>query len=166
MRNKDIEELFKKHYAQMYRLARTILYDAEESKDVVSDIFARLLQDSNQPQQKKLESYLMTAVRNRCRDVISRKSMRERVEKLLLQESIQSHIVVMYDDNRQERLIQFIETELPPLSQQIFRLRFLREMSYEEIAQATGVSKVTVYNHLSQSLQRIKEHFHQETAKR
>lgn len=166
MRNKDIEELFKKHYAQMYRLARTILYDAEESKDVVSDIFARLLQDSNQPQQKKLESYLMTAVRNRCRDVISRKSMRERVEKLLLQESIQSHIVVMYDDNRQERLIQFIETELPPLSQQIFRLRFLREMSYEEIAQATGVSKVTVYNHLSQSLQRIKEHFHKETAKR
>ena len=63
------------------------------------------------------------------------------------------------DDDRLERLMQFIEAELPPLSQQIFRLRFLREMSYEEVAHATGVSKVTVYNHLSQSLQRIKEHF-------
>jgi RNA polymerase sigma-70 factor (ECF subfamily) len=39
-------------------------------------------------------------------------------------------------------------------------------MSYEEVAQAAGVSKVTVYNHLSQSVQRIKEYFQKETAKR
>ena len=79
---------------------------------------------------------------------------------------MQGHIISMNDDDRLERLMQFIEAELPPLSQLIFQLRFLREMSYEEVAQATGVSKVTVYNHLSQSLQRIKEHFQQQTAKR
>ena len=150
----------------MYRLARTMLYDVDESKDVVSDIFARLLREKYQPQQSQMEGYLMTAVRNRCRDVLSHKSMRERVEKLFLQESMQSHIVSMNDDDRLERLMQFIEAELPPLSQLIFRLRFLREMSYEEVAQAAGVSKVTVYNHLSQSVQRIKEHFDKETAKR
>ena len=108
----------------------------------------------------------MTAVRKRCRDVLNHKSMRERVEKLFLQESKQSPIIFMNDDDRLERLMQFIETELPPLSQQILRLRFLREMSYEDVAQAIGVSKVTVYNHLSQSLQRIKEHFQQQTVKR
>ena len=167
----------------MYRLARTMLYDADESKDVVSDIFARLLRErlrvgasagmKYHPQQNQMEGYLMTAVRNRCRDVLSHcrdvlshKSIRERVERLFLQESMQGHIIAMNDDDRLERLMQFIEAELPPLSQQIFRLRFLREMSYEEVAQATGVSKVTVYNHLSQSVQRIKEHFDKETAKR
>ena len=150
----------------MYRLARTMLYDVDESKDVVSDIFARLLREKYQPQQSQMEGYLMTAVLNRCRDVISHKSIRKRVEKLFLQESMQGHIISMNDDDRLERLMQFIEAELPPLSQLIFQLRFLREMSYEEVAQATGVSKVTVYNHLSQSLQRIKEHFQQQTAKR
>ncbi|MCR5314343.1 MAG: RNA polymerase, partial [Bacteroidaceae bacterium] len=55
----------------------------------------------------------------------------------------------------------FVEREFPPLTQQIFRLRFLREMTYEEVAQVVGVSKVTVYNHLSQSLQMIKEYFKQ-----
>lgn len=150
----------------MYRLAKTMLYDADESKDVVSDIFARLLRDGDRPQKDKMEGYLMTAVRNRCRDVISHKSIRERVEKLFLQESMQSQIVSMNDDDRLERLMQFIESELPPLSQQIFRLRFLHEMSYEEVAQAAGVSKVTVYNHLSQSLQRIREYFETKTAKR
>ena len=79
---------------------------------------------------------------------------------------MQCQIVSMNDDDRLERLMQFIEAELPPLSQQIFRLRFLSEMSYEEVAQAAGVSKVTVYNHLSQSVLRIKEYFQQQTAKR
>ena len=166
MTKEEFENIYRQHYARMYRLARTMLYDVDESKDVVSDIFARLLREKYQPQQSQMEGYLMTAVLNRCRDVISHKSIRKRVEKLFLQESMQGHIISMNDDDRRERLMQFIESELPPLSQQIFQLRFLREMSYEEVAQATGVSKVTVYNHLSQSLQRIKEHFQQQTAKR
>jgi RNA polymerase sigma-70 factor (ECF subfamily) len=176
MTKEEFESIYRQHYAKMYRLARTMLYDADESKDVVSDIFARLLRErlrvgasagmKYHPQQNQMEGYLMTAVRNRCRDVISHKSIRERVERLFLQESMQGHIIAMNDDDRLERLMQFIEAELPPLSQQIFRLRFLREMSYEEVAQAAGVSKVTVYNHLSQSVQRIKEHFETKTAKR
>ena len=166
MTKKEFEEIYRQHYARMYRLARTMLYDADESKDVVSDIFARLLRDDDRPQKDRMEGYLMTAVRNRCRDVLNRKSMQERVEKHFLQESMQSQIVSMNDDDRLERLMQFIEAELPPLSQQIFRLRFLSEMSYEEVAQAAGVSKVTVYKHLSQSLQRIREYFEQQTAKR
>ena len=165
MTKEEFESIYRQHFAKMYRLARTMLYDADESKDVVSDIFARLLREKYQPQQNQTEGYLMTAVRNRCRDVLNRKSMQERVEKHFLQES-QSQIVSMNDDDRLERLMQFIEAELPPLSQQIFRLRFLSEMSYEEVAQAAGVSKVTVYNHLSQSVQRIKEYFQKETAKR
>ena len=166
MTKEEFELIYRRHYAPMYRLARRLLYDPQESKDVVSDIFARLLREKYQPQRNQMEGYLMTAVRNRCRDVLNRKSMQERVERLFLQESMQSHIVSMNDDDRLERLMQFIEAELPPLSQQIFRLRFLSEMSYEEVAQAAGVSKVTVYNHLSQSVQRIKEHFETKTAKR
>ena len=166
MTKEEFELIYRRHYAPMYRLARRLLYDPQESKDVVSDIFARLLREKYQPQRNQMEGYLMTAVRNRCRDVLSHKSMRERVERLFLQESMRSQIVSMNDDDRLERLMQFIEAELPPLSQQIIRLRFLSEMSYEEVAQAAGVSKVAVYNHLSQSVQRIKEYFQKETAKR
>jgi len=166
MTKEEFENIYRQHYAKMYRLARTMLYDADESKDVVSDIFARLLREKYHPQQHQLEGYLMTAVRNRCCDVLSHKSMRERVEKLFLQESQQSNVIsANTDDDRLERLVQFVESELPPLSQQIFQLRFLRELSYEEVAQATGVSKVTVYNHLAQSLQRIRVYFQTNASK-
>ena len=143
----------------MYRLARTILYDADESKDVVSDVFDRLLHSNPSVQADKMEGYLMMAVRNRCLDVLGHKSVREQVEKLFSQELRQHFIVVRNEDERLDRLMQYIERELPPMSQRILRLRFLREMTYEEVAQEVGVSKVTVYNHLSQSIQRIKEYF-------
>ena len=160
----EFEEMYRRHYARMYRLARVMLYDSQESKDVVSDVFARLLRDGRLPAKEKTEAYLLTAVRNRCRDVLAHKSVRERVAKLFLQDSV--YISSISDDDRLERLMQFIEATLPPLSQQIFRLRFLREMSYEEVAQQVGVSKVTVYNHLSQSLRRIREYFRTDTTKR
>ena len=159
MTQKEIETLFRQHYAAMYRLARTILYDADESKDVVSDVFVRLLHSNPSVQADKMEGYLMMAVRNRCLDVLSHKSVREQVEKLFSLELKLQHIIARNEDERLDRLMQYIERELPPLSQQILRLRFLQEMTYEEVAQEVGVSKVTVYNHLWQSMHRIKEYF-------
>ncbi len=161
MTKEKFEEIYRRHYPDMYRLARTILYDADDCKDVVSDIFARLLRGDTVPQPEKLEGYLMTSVRNQCRDVLRHKNVRECVEKLFSAEIRQNQVVPINDDDRMERLMLFVEAQLPPLSQQIFRLRFLREMTYEEVAEAVGVSRVTVYHHLSQSLQRIKEHFEQ-----
>ena len=163
MTKEKFEEIYRRHYPAMYRLARTILYDADDSKDVVSEIFARLLRGEIVPQTDRIEGFLMTSVRNRCRDVLRHKNVRESVEKLFSAEMMRNQNKPVNDDDRLERLMLFVEAEFPPLSQQIFRLRFIREMTYEEVAEAVGVSRVTVYNHLSQSLQRIKEHF--ETAK-
>lgn len=159
MTKEEFEHIYRQYYPQMYRIAKTMLYDADECKDIVSDIFARLLRGGIMPDSDKIEGYLMMSVRNRCRDILKHKSIRERVEHLFSQELAQSNIIAINDDDRLERLMQFIEAELPALSQQIFRLKFLKEMSYEEVAHATGVSKVTVYNHLSQSLLRIKDYF-------
>lgn len=163
MTREKLEEIYRRHYPAMYRLARTILYDADDSKDVVSEIFSRLLRGEIVPQTDRIEGFLMTSVRNRCRDILRHKNVRESVEKLFSAEMMRNQNKPVNDDDCLERLMLFVEAEFPPLSQQIFRLRFIREMTYEEVAEAVGVSRVTVYNHLSQSLQRIKEHF--ETAK-
>ena len=38
---KDIEQMFRRHYEKMYNLARYILSDDDESKDVVSEVFTQ-----------------------------------------------------------------------------------------------------------------------------
>ena len=52
-------------------------------------------------------------------------------------------------DERLDRLMLLIEDLEPPIRQLIFRLRYLQEKSYQEVADEVGVSKVTVFNHLS-----------------
>ena len=68
MTKQKFEEIYRKHYPEMYRLARTILYDEDESKDAVSEVFTKLLRADIEPQEDKMQGYLMTSVRNKCRD--------------------------------------------------------------------------------------------------
>ena len=39
----NIEQLFRAHYPSMYRIAIALLRNADEAQDVVSDVFADLL---------------------------------------------------------------------------------------------------------------------------
>jgi RNA polymerase sigma-70 factor (ECF subfamily) len=153
----DIERLFRQHYERMYHLARTILYDADECHDVVSDVFEHLLNDHVTLLPDTEEAYLMRSVRNRCLNLIAHKGIKERVAKLLTVDA--ETFLADNDDERLELLMRIIDQLEPPIRQLILRLRFLREMTYEEVATEVGVSKVTVYNHLSQAIDTIKKLF-------
>ena len=161
-RKKDIEQLFRQHYAKMYNLARCILSDDDESKDVVSEVFAQILADDVVLVPGSEEGYLMRSVRNRCLNLIAHKSVQERMAKLLLDDAdvILSDVILSEEtDERLDQLMLLIEDLEPPIRQLIFRLRYLQEKSYQEVADEVGVSKVTVFNHLSKAMDWIKEQF-------
>ena len=60
-KNEDIARLFRSHYATMFALARRILGCDDTARDVVHDVFARLLA----PRDSSMISY-GRADRNRC----------------------------------------------------------------------------------------------------
>lgn len=154
---KDIEQLFRRHYEKMYNLARCILSDDDESKDVVSDVFTQILVDNIVLLPESEEGYLMRSVRNRCFNLITHKSVKERVAKALLDDA--DVILSEEADERIEQLMLLIDNLEPPIRKLIFRLRYLQDMSYQEVADKVGVSKVTVFNHLSKAMDWIKDHF-------
>ena len=154
---KDIERMFRQHYEKMYNLARYLLSDDDESKDVVSEVFTTILANNAVLMPESEEGFLMRSVRNRCLNLIDHKDVKERVTKLLIDDAD----VILSDktDWRLEQLMLLIEDLEPPIRKQIFRLHYLKEMSYQEVADKVGVSKVTVFNHLSQAMDWIKEQF-------
>ena len=149
--------MFRQHYEKMYNLARYLLSDDDESKDVVSEVFTTILANNAVLMPEREEGFLMRSVRNRCLNLIAHKGVKERVTKLLIDDAD----VILSDktDGRLEQLMLLIEDLEPPIRKQIFRLHYLKEMSYQEVADKVGVSKVTVFNHLSQAMDWIKEHF-------
>ena len=154
---KDIERMFRQHYEKMYNLARYLLSDDDESKDVVSEVFTTILANNAVLMPESEEGFLMRSVRNRCLNLIAHKGVKERVTKLLIDDAD----VILSDktDGRLEQLMLLIEDLEPPIRKQIFRLHYLKDMSYQEVADKVGVSKVTVFNHLSQAMDWIKEQF-------
>ena len=158
MTKEKIASLFKAHYMKMYRLAMSMLYDEEDSKDVVSDVFARLLDDGVEVLTDTAERYLLLCVRNKCLNVIAHKQTTERFARLLVRQEAEA-TTVADDMDRLDELLQYVDSHLSPMTQRIFRLRFLKEMTYQEVADEVGVSKVTVFNHLSQSMEKINAYF-------
>lgn len=162
MIKREIQNLFRTHYTQMYRLAMTILYDEDESKDVVSEVFARLLDNDITLRQDTAEAYLMRATRNQCSNVLKRKQVRERFLRLFSDEATQPAIAEG-ERLRMEELMRFVHEQLPPLSQQVFRLRYQQEMTCQEVADALGISRQTVHAHLQQSIAKIRTFFKSNT---
>lgn len=153
--NKDrIEQLFRQHYAQMTRLAMTLLYDEEESRDVVSEVFATLLKTDIAP--KNIESYLLMSVRNRCLNMIEHKSVRAKFEQAY---TIEMKSQSQSDDEDQlKQLMAYAEQHLSPKTLRVFRMRHLQGMKYQEIADQLGISRVMVYKYLSQAMEIIREY--------
>ena len=142
------------HYAKMYRVARTILYDEQESEDVVSDIFEHLLHKQTVLIPDTEEHYLLTSVRNQC-------FKRLRHVSSPLQDGDYAELAddSETDDERLTDIDEFVANHLSAQEQRIFRLRFTDGYSYEEIAAAEGISRVAVWKHLSHALNIIRQHF-------
>ena len=156
----QIESLFKTHYTQMYHLALTLLFDEAESKDVVSEVFAGLLSGSTIVKADNAKAFLLASVRHRCLNVLQHKQVHERFARLLTEgtDTFVSDNTVE-EQMQMEELMSYVRDNLSPMEQNVFRLRYLREMTCQEVADALNVSRQTVHTHLKQSLEKIRKYF-------
>ena len=155
MERQEIQRLFMQHYAKMLSVARTILYDEQESKDVVSDIFEGLLRGRTVLLPETEERYLLTSVRNQCLKRIRHQEARLRMETATSGQTSDAED----DDERMTDIVEFVVGHLTEQKQRIFHLRFTEGYSCEEIASVEGISRVAVWKHLSHALKEIRNRF-------
>ena len=164
MKVKEIEQLFRQHYAQMAKLARTMLYDDEEARDVVSEVFAALIRSDIVP--VNIKNYLLTSVRNRCLSILEHKSVRAKFEQAYTLEMKSASQPAeegggeYQSSDRLRNLMTYAEQNLTKQTLRVFRMRHLQGMKYQDIADELGISRVMVYKHLTQAMEKIKEYQH------
>ena len=183
--NKEtIEQLFRQHYLRMYQLARVLLKDDAASKDVVSEVFADVLDGkaqlgldnetandktiANEPSLPSANagSYLLVCVRHKCLNLLSRQKMKDRVHHLLKADtspSIAPLEATIAEINRETEkyaaILAYMDTELTPQTRKVLDLRFRQKLKYREIATELGISEVAVYKHLAQGIRKLKQKF-------
>ena len=154
-----LHRLFCRHYSEMIRLARTLMYDYSEAEDIVQDIFVRLMQSDILPADDKVRAYLMTAVSNGCINRIRKKSITNQFRELYSMDidSDWQHI-----EQRMETIdaiCDYAENHLQEPHLTIFRLRFEDDMKLKDIANQLGMNLKTVFKYISQSIDEIHKHF-------
>lgn len=183
--NKEtIEQLFRQHYLRMYQLARVLLKDDAASKDVVSEVFADVLDgktqlglDNETANDKTIASepplpstnagsYLLVCVRHKCLNLLSRQKMKDRVHHLLKADTspsiapLEATIAeIDRETEKYEAILAYMDTELTPQTRKVLNLRFRQKLKYREIATELGISEVAVYKHLAQGIRKLKQKF-------
>ena len=156
MDRQHVEQLFRQHYRRMYSVACSLLYDGQESEDVVSEVFAHLLESNTELLPASAEGYLMVAVRNRCLKRLRDKSNRERILRLYTDE-LHDGDDWLDDERRLKQLRQLAHTLLSPQELHLFSQRFLDGKDYKTICAETGTSRIAVWKHLSHIVKVLKE---------
>ena len=166
MNKETIERLFRQHYQRMYRLAKVLLKDDAASKDVVSDVFADVLDGNVALRPDSTEGYLLVCVRNKCLNLLNRQKLKDRVQHLLLADAspiIAPKEAIMTDISeekaKQEAIRTYMDTVLTPQTRKVLDLRFRQKLKYREIAAELGISEVAVYKHLAQGIKKLKQQF-------
>ena len=154
---KILRALFLRHYNEMLRLARTLLYDDMEAEDTVQDVFLKLGQsdilsltpdpsprrgengETTPPAPRgqleegyKMKAYLMTAVRNGCINRIRQMSFADRFRKLYPLEFNDDWQLGEQRMQTLDAIRDYAETHLGEPHLSIFRLRFEEDLKHHE----------------------------------
>ncbi len=157
-----IERLFRYHYRDMYRLAIILLHDDAESKDVISEVFARLAAREDDLEEGKERAFLMTSVRNRCLNVIRNRNLRQKIQRMYLLDVENDIRPVEAMEDELARINSLIATVLTEQDRNILLLHYRSRLKYKEIAEREGISEVAVYKHLRKAIETIRNHFQTE----
>lgn len=152
---KDIEQIFKAHYAQMYRLAKALLHDDDLARDIVHDVFISLLDGHTSLQVSG--GYLLNAVRNRSLNHIRDCEIHQRIANLYFLDNEEYDSERWPDDETMARIYKLIQNDIPPQAKRVIELRFSEGMPFARIAAVMGISETAVYRHLSNALKVIRK---------
>lgn len=149
------EEIYKRHWAILFRHARRMLKNDEEAKDVVQDVFTVFLTRAFELNiQTSLSSYLYSAVRYKIFDLIDRSKVHTNYLSSL-EKFINDGTYITDDTIRERELSKAIEREisqLPEKMRKVFELSRKHNFSYKEISTQMKISENTVKKQISNAL--------------
>lgn len=144
MNEQEFKHITRELQPDLLLIARKIIGDEEEAKDVVQDSLLRLWLLKEEVQ--NVRGFARILVRNRSLDVVRKR------QKHVLVELKETNDIAPTDehDERIERIIALVEN-LPTMQQTVLRLRHMEGRETSEIAELIGTTEQAIRQSLSRA---------------
>lgn len=161
--NKSVyKNVFNHFYKGLVIYANNFLFDQEASEDAVQEVFISLWENAKNIEIKtSLKAYLYAMVRNKCLNYLKLVKITDDLNvidlnsMLVLEEDLdlisEEEKTILY-----HHILKIVET-FPESMQQVFKLKFIENYKYEEIADEMGISVNTVKTQLKRAKVKISE---------
>ena len=149
------ERLFKDNYPHMYRMAFSLVENADDAKDAVHQVFAQIWRGKPQISEDSIRGYLLAATRNQCLHMLRSRQLQRKMEEELQRETEET-----LSEEREEllqQLKQVINDNLTEQDRRVLQLHYEDEMTYQETASVLGISASAVNKHITRSLFKIRK---------
>ena len=153
------KELYARYIVQLSNQAYKILLDAEQTKDVLQEIFLNLYLRRNElPPKLNPGAYLNTSVRNKCLNVLRDARLKQKHHQSLLKETV--------DEGKADSSFNALELRmqlnnsinaLEGKSRDAFLLRHYGNKSHREIGSIMNISTRTVEKHISKAVHNLRK---------
>ncbi|MFM9944206.1 MAG: RNA polymerase sigma-70 factor [Bacteroidia bacterium] len=153
------EQIYKTYQPGMVNFANYYLKNEQEAIDTVQEIFMNIWQKKEDfLLTENPKAYLMTSVKNRCLNKLTRKKYEQKPLDTLNDVFISEDNTIANIEARQmEAAIKNSVGNLPDKCKEIFILSRYEHMSYKEIAALLGLSVKTVENQIGNALKMIRK---------
>lgn len=160
--NQDsFREIVEAYQSLVFSICLNILKDRHEAQNAAQETFIKVYRSLKSYQFKSFKSWIGRIATNTSLDILRKNSSSKNLEVTFI-ENINDvgndlepidEIILKEDKNRLTDILE----ELPPIYRQVIEMHYLKEMTYEKIADCEGVSKKTIESRLYRARKMIKE---------
>lgn len=141
-----IKSVMERHAAPLTRYAMLITGDLERARDVVQDTFVRLCDEKRSRVEPHLAQWLFKVCRNRALDVQRKESRMTTLTEIEMNSrpSAEPSPAMAAEQRETTSEILRLVATLPKNQQEVVRLKFQNDLSYQEISVITNLTVTNV----------------------
>lgn len=161
---KALAYIYKRQYILLTAYGLKLTDDLELVKDAIQDLFVKLyLNRKTLNKTSNINTYLIKALKHRLFDELSRSSKSFDWEELPFEfiedDFMKDHFAEDDEKWLQKKKLKMAIDLLSPNQKEIIYLRFVRELSYEEIADILGINYQSAKNLTSRTLVKLRNNY-------
>ena len=150
--------LYENYFAKMVLFSESYLYNEEEARDLVQDLFFYLWDHAEVLQvTTSIKAYLFTSVRNRCLNVLRDRKIRDEHNDKLFEAQLFSGSEDVVIDEEVSRRLQEALNALPDKCREIILLKIVDGKKNKEIAEQLEIAETTVKTQVQRAYRMLRE---------